>query len=254
MDRMLRVAIAFFGVVALVLALGFFFQLSWATSLWPWPTSRLSNIFLSGILAAIGVPVLWIALTGELAATVGGVFNFVVMFGVMGAFAFRVYATDTNREDLLLFGVVCVVTVLSVVAIALWTRRTPFRQARPAPWPIRASFVLFMVVLLLVGGGLVLGYPNIFPWPLKPEQSVVHGWILLGSATYFIYGLWKPVTSNVKGQLMGFLAYDVVLIVPFMQHFQTVRPDLWINLVAYVAVLVYSAALAAYYLFVRREP
>jgi hypothetical protein len=53
---------------------------------------------------------------------------------------------------------------------------------------------------------------------------------------------------------MGFLAYDVVLIVPFMQHFQTVRPDLWTNLVAYVAVLVYSAALAAYYLFVRREP
>ncbi|MEA3155438.1 MAG: hypothetical protein QOK44_3027, partial [Betaproteobacteria bacterium] len=54
-------------------------------------------------------------------------------------------------------------------------------------------------------------------------------------------------------QLLGFLAYDLVLIVPFIQHFKTVRPDLWINLVIYVAVIAYSGGLAMYYLFLKRE-
>jgi hypothetical protein len=43
------------------------------------------------------------------------------------------------------------------------------------------------------------------------------------------------------------------LIVPFIQHFKTVRPDLWVNLVIYVAVIAYSGGLALYYLFVKRE-
>ena len=52
---------------------------------------------------------------------------------------------------------------------------------------------------------------------------------------------------------MGFLAYDLVLIAPFLMHFATVDPVLRNNLVVYVTVLVYSGGLAAYYLFVERR-
>ena len=44
-----------------------------------------------------------------------------------------------------------------------------------------------------------------------------------------------------------------MLLGPFIFHFETVRPELWWNLVIYVVVLSYSAALAIYYLFVDRE-
>ncbi len=48
----------------------------------------------------------------------------------------------------------------------------------------------------------------------------------------------------------GFLAYDLVLIVPFLKHFATVNAAHRPSLVVYTAVLVYSGVLAAYYLFV----
>jgi hypothetical protein len=49
--------------------------------------------------------------------------------------------------------------------------------------------------------------------------------------------------------LLGFLAYDLVLIGPFLQHFSTVRPEMRLSLVLYTAVVVYSGLLAIYFLF-----
>ena len=43
--------------------------------------------------------------------------------------------------------------------------------------------------------------------------------MFLGSATYFAYGIVRPRWTNAGGQLAGFLAYDLVLIVPFMTRF-----------------------------------
>ena len=63
----------------------------------------------------------------------------------------------------------------------------------------------------------------------------------------------RTVCSNANTHLLGFLSYDMVLLGPFILHFETVRPELWWNLVIYVVVLSYSAVLAIYYLFVHRE-
>lgn len=49
------------GLVMVVLAIGFFLQQTWATAIWPWKASKLSNIYLSSIFAAIAAPMLWIA-------------------------------------------------------------------------------------------------------------------------------------------------------------------------------------------------
>ena len=252
MNRLIRYVLVATGLAALGLAAGFFFQLEWATGLWPWPTSRLSNIFIASILAASGVPVLWIGISGELAAITAGAINLFVANAGMAAFAFRVHSEGPARSSILIYAIVCTLSALACLALALWARRIVFREAAPSPAGVRASFVAFMIILALVGGALVLQLANMFPWRLAREQSVLYGWIFLGAACYFAYALVVPRWGNARGQLMGFLAYDVVLIVPFLKHFATVDPAFRINLIVYVTVLVYSGALAVYYLFVNK--
>jgi hypothetical protein len=53
------------------------------------------------------------------------------------------------------------------------------------------------------------------------------------------------VWGNAKGQLAGFLAYDLVLIVPFARLWPT-SPSL--SLAVYLAVIAASALLAVWYL------
>ena len=69
--------------------------------------------------------------------------------------------------------------------------------------------------------------------------------IFLGAAVYFAYGLWRPVWGNAKGQLFGFLAYDLVLIMPFAKLWFS-SPSL--SLLVYLAVIAGSALLAIWYL------
>jgi len=78
MNKILRGCFILIGSVAILFALGFFFQMTWATQLWPLPSGRLSNIFISSILAAIGAPVVWIGLSGETRAMAGGAINLLV--------------------------------------------------------------------------------------------------------------------------------------------------------------------------------
>jgi hypothetical protein len=73
--------------------------------------------------------------------------------------------------------------------------------------------------------------------------------MFLGAAAYFAYGVFRPGWYNAGGQLAGFLAYDVVLIIPFLQRLPTVEPELRVNLIIYIIVVSYSGLLAIYYLF-----
>jgi hypothetical protein len=136
----------------------------------------------------------------------------------------------------------------------LWTTvRQPALDRRATPRPVLVGFAVFVAVLVLAGSLLVLRLPDILPWPVTPELSVVGGLIFLGAAVYFGYGLVRPGWTNAGGQLAGFLAYDLVLILPFLARLPGI-PDKWrFSLVAYTAVLVVSGALAAWYLFISRE-
>lgn len=252
MSRIIRYSFIATSLAALVLAIGFFLQLPWATGLWPWPASRLSNIFIASILAAVGVPVLWIGLSGELAAITGGAINLCVTYLGMAAFSFHVYSQDTGRQSILLYAIVCIVFAVLCLGLIFWARRFRFHDTRPLPNGVRVSFVAFLIILTVVGGALVLHMANMFPWRLSPEQSVLYGWIFLGAACYFLYALIIPQWANAQGQLLGFLAYDVVLIAPYLNHFATVDPGLRINLVIYTGVIIYSGLLAIYYLFLNK--
>lgn len=248
MNRLVRIIQVVAGSLALVLAVGFFLQTSWALSIWPWPTSRLSNIFISSIMAAIGAPVVWIGLSGEEAAVTGGALNLGVTYLGGAIFSFQSYARAASRP-VLVFGIACAALAALCIGLIVWSLRLDFADSRPLPVLVRISFAVFCVTLVLVGGALVLKRPRIFPWPLSDEQSVLYGWIFLGAACYFLYAVLKPGWGNAQGQLLGFLAYDLVLIVPFIQHFATVTPDLRLSLTVYTSVVVYSGLLAAFYLF-----
>jgi hypothetical protein len=137
-------------------------------------------------------------------------------------------------------------------AAFFWSRTLPLHDTRPTPALVKGSFGVFIVALLLAGGALILRLP-VFPWKLNPDSSVIFGCIFLGDAFYFLYGLYRPVWGNAFGQLLSFLAYDVVLIVPFIGLFNTIDPALSLNLIVYIAVLLYSGALAVYYLFINPQ-
>lgn len=238
------------GVIALGLAAGFFFQMPWAVELWPWPSSRLSHIFIASILAASGVPVLWIGWSREWAAIAAGALDLSVTYLGMAVFSLHTYWQDDSRRPILHYGIACLALAALCVALYAWSRRIPFKDRRSLPAGVRVSFGVFSTILVLAGGTLVMQRSGVFPWRLGPEQSALYGWIFLGAAAYFLSSLIHPSWANARGQLLGFLAYDLVLIGPFLRHFSAVDPALWINLVVYTTVLVYSALVALYYLFV----
>ena len=75
------------------------------------------------------------------------------------------------------------------------------------------------------------------------------GFIYLGAAAYFVSGVFDPRWGNAQGQLVGFLAYDLVLIGPFVDRFDEVHGGELTSLIVYTAFLAYSGVLAVYYLF-----
>jgi len=117
------------------------------------------------------------------------------------------------------------------------------------PSPVRLSFGLFALILTAAGTALVF-HADIFPWALGAETSVMFGFIYLGAAAYFIYGVMDPRWPNAQGQLVGFLAYDLVLIGPFVDRLDEVHGGELTSLIIYTAFVAYSGLLAIYYLFV----
>ena len=247
-DAGIRAGLAAGGLVALVAAAGFCFRWGWATDLWPWDDSRLSYIFIGSILAAIGVPLLWIALSGELAAVAAGGLDLAVMYGGMTVYVLLLLG-DPGQPALGAHAAVFAVAAAASLAAFAWGSRRPVVDKRPMPRPVRVSFAILAAILIPAGTGLVL-QKHVFPWPLRDESSVMFGLVFLGAAVYFLHGVARPSRANAIGQLAGFLAYDIVLIGPFLDHFGKAEGGDRVSLIIYTTVVVYSGALAVYYLFV----
>jgi hypothetical protein len=246
------------GLVACVVATCFLLRVPFVVAMFPWnlgypADSQLSSIFIGSILFAIGLPTLWIGWKGEVASAFGGAIDLVVTFAGVGIFSMQLYLANNNRESVLYFGVFSLISVVILAAIAWQTRKLPMNDQRPIPLPVRLSFGFFVLALLIAGGALIFKTNNIFPWNINAEVRVIYGWIFLGAMCYFLFALLRPHWGNAQGQLLGFLAYDLVLIVPFVQHFSTVSNQQRLSLTIYVGVLIYSGIVAFYYLFINRE-
>lgn len=245
--RMLLFALCLFQAV---FAVAFFLQAPFALALWPWgATSRLSYIFLASIFAAAAASTFWCVASGSYGALGGIALDYVVIFVPMSVYAFSSAARESDPSALLAFGAACALGAIFGVGLFLWSRRFPLDSAPPMPALVRWSFVVFILALIFVAVRMVLGAPHVLPWTITPDLSVLFGLMFLGAAAYFLYALIRPTWENTAGQLVGFLAYDVVLIVPFLQRVPTVEPVFQASLAIYIVVVAYSGLLAIYYLF-----
>lgn len=249
MGKSYRAGLATAGFITLIFAAGFGLQAGWATALWPVEAGRLSHIFVGSILGAIGGPLIWIAATNEGRAIAAGAADLALSNIGLAVAGFWFFAT-TGNIGMLILGIGA--TPLALLCIWLFIRwhPVPYTNVVPTPMPVRIAFGLFAAALVFVTIRLILVTNYTFPWPLGPENSVIYGCFFLGAMVYFIYGLCYPVWGNAGGQLVGFLIYDLMLIIPFIQHFAKVQPSSFLSLAVYTSVVALSGLLAAWYLFV----
>jgi hypothetical protein len=253
-QRQSRLVLGMVSFLMLLTTYGFIMQSPLLGDLWPWTSysvelEPLSFYFLASIAAAIAAPLVWIAATGNFQTAPGGAINLAVTFGGIAVFFFQSHRADPGNDRLLPAAIVVGVWSLANLAIYFFTRKLPPIDPTPMPRPVCYSFWAFIVALVLVGGSMVLKVPNVMHWKITPEGSVVYGWLFLGASTYFAYALKKPLWENAVGPLLGFLAYDLVLIAPFLARFADVEPQYRTSLMIYTLVVVYSGLLATYYLF-----
>lgn len=239
----------------------------WATWIWPWTDGRMTYVFLASIAAALAAALEWIAIVDEPAALAGVAINFLTT-GIGLSVAFLSMGIARDERELLVFGVT---TAVLTGLIALAFREThgwPVRDALPQPRGVRLAFGFFVLLLVPLGASLVLRSSRIFPWVLPSGTSTIVGVIFLGASSYYMYGLLRGVWAHTGAQLIGFLAYDLVLFVPYtralLNHDDPGASDQYgygtsttagsdlneRNLVLYLSVVVFSALVAVYHLVV----
>jgi hypothetical protein len=247
----LRCALLAIGILSLVAAAGLSLQIAPFTAIWPLGDGSEVDLYLGAYSAAIGASLLWIGVSGDLGAAVAGAITLTVTYAGL-AISLFVLSRGTTEPRLPAAALLCTGAAVLSAGTALWFRRFPIRDVRPLHQAVRLSFAGFVLLLGVVGGAVLLRVPNVFPLTLGRASAALVGCSFLGSAVYFLYSLIFPIWRNAYAQLWGFLAYDLVLIVPFVLRLGSIDgahlPALLVN----IAVLVYSGALAVYYLLIAR--
>jgi hypothetical protein len=247
----LRGVLLALGLFSLVAAAGLSLHISPFAALWPLGDASTVDLYLAAYSAAIGVSLLWIGISGELGAAEAGAISLTITYTGL-AISLCVLSRGASDPRLPAAALLCIGAAAISAGTTLWLRRYLVRDGQPLHQAVRRSFATFALLLGVVGTAVLLRVPNVFPLTLGPASAALVGCSFLGSAAYFLYGLTFPVWSNAYAQLWGFLAYDLVLIVPFVLRLGIIDsahlPALLINL----AVLVYSGALAVYYLLIAK--
>jgi hypothetical protein len=247
-----QLAMAVTAIVPAVLAIGFIGQLDWARDLWPFEISQLTSVFLGSILAAIAVPILWIAARREWAALSASALFPMLMLAGMSVYLVEEELAD-DAAGLIGFALAMAVGAAYALVLAVAGSRFPLRDGRPVPLVVRGSFAAFGAVLSASGIALVLGADKVLPWSVGKQTAVMAGIIFLGAASNYVYGTVRPLWGYVCPPLLGFMVYDVILLGPLINHFGDVAPEQRTSLIVYIAVLAYSAALGAYFLLINRR-
>jgi hypothetical protein len=261
MERRVRGLLAIVAAGQALLAVLFVLRVPWATAIWPFEgTGEMSFIFVASILLAAAASIGWCLLVGSERALAGIALDFIVITLPLAVLSF-VATLDEGSLHVAIFGLLCLATLAFGVWMLRWARSRPWLSAAPTPTPVIVAFVVFVVTLVIVGTLLILGTPGILPWAITPQLSVLYGTMFLGAAAYFGFGLVDRRWENAGGQLAGFLAYDIVLAIPFIVRIVSGSPSYYgsdseplrLNLLLYTGVVILSGVLAAYYLFIH-EP
>ena len=120
------------------------------------------RIILASITASIGASLLWIGVSGELGAVRGGAIDLAVFYVGLTLVQFR------SAQHTLAGVLLCIIAVIVSLGFFVRFRRFPIEDNRLMPLPVRISFGIFFLVLLLVGSAILLQVPDVFPWTLHP--------------------------------------------------------------------------------------
>jgi hypothetical protein len=209
-----RAACLVYGALLAILAAGLHGRAGWATAIWPWTDVRMSFVFLASIATAVAAASIWIALTGETAAVAGVALSSVVTnLGIAAYLTGRAVVRD--EPPLLVWIVGSLGFFVASLAVLRWGLRQPVRCSRSAPAGLRWVFLGYTTVLLTVGIALVGQGERVFPWDLSAGTSTLFGSIFIGAAAFFAYGAVRGSRALATAQLWAFLAYDVVLLIPY---------------------------------------
>jgi hypothetical protein len=255
MNRSFRIILFIIAIVQAIFGIAFALRVPVVVQLWhsilP-DATPLSLSFVGSIFAAAAASTLWcLAVADEDGGLAGVALDYLVILFPVSLFTLQIAEGSTS---VLIFAVLCVLGVVFGAALFFLSRNIPIRAMRPQPRFVRLSFGFFIVALVIVGGSMVLKVPNVMPWTTSTNESVIYGWMFIGAAVYFVYSLLRPSWGNSAGQLAGFLAYDLILVIPFVARFGSeIPPQFMPGHIVYTAVIIGSGVLAIYYLFINRE-
>jgi hypothetical protein len=257
-DARVRALLAVVALGQAVTGVLFALQVPLVLGLWPFPMTAMSNVFIGSIFLAAAASTAWSLLVRSERALVGIALDYLTIlipFAVISA----VVAVSDGALDVGAFAILCAVGAAIGVWFLRWALGHPWRTDRPTPRPVLVSFGIFIIGLVIGGTLLVLQVPGILPWRATPVVSTLFGFTFLGAAGYFVFGLLERRWENAGGQLAGFVAYDLVLVVPLLSEllgggrgFYDTDDPVRLNLVIYALVVVYSLGLGIYYLAIHR--
>lgn len=230
------------ALVQAALGLGLLAGVTTLTSRWPFEgTTPLTFTFVASILLAAAASTAWCVLADEPAGLAGVGLDYLAI--LVPLLVVLLVADVEDRWTLV--GAVLPTLVFGVWMVVVFGRLPA--QERPTPAPVRWAFVGFAAALVVVAGALFAGR-DILPWPVTRQLGVVVGIMFLGAAAYFVFGAVRARWTHAGGQLAGFLAYDLVLIGPLAARVPDVTEEDAVSLAVYLAVIVSSGLLAAWYL------
>ncbi len=240
---LVRACLILAALPLLVIGLGFIFHAGWAVALWPMKEGPLSHLFIGSIVLAQAAALAWTAVSLELNYARGGVLGYAAMNA--GFVLFAVARWNATHQPLLLaWAVVGALLFAGGMALFFLGARYPKIDRRPVPGFVRVSFLILSVALTIATVMLLARAKVVFPWPLKPETSILFGLFYFASIGYFFDAWWRPAMGNALGQLAAFFLYDVVLIPPYLRHWPKAQGGFRVSLAIYLTVLFWSAALA----------
>ena len=240
--------------------------------MWPWPDDRLTFIYLASLAAAIAAPFLWVAWSGELAMLASVAPNSLVVSSGLAIYL-SLRAADRGDGSSLIAVAGLVVFALLSAQLFRWARSIPSRDERATPRWVRVVMAVLTLFVVTVRSGLLARAAEVYPWDLRPETSTMFGIIYLGVVVYFAYAVVQPSWSKAAGQLLGFLAYTLVLAKPYLDMLREQLADSpsgqqvyssyggsagetapnMLSLAVFLSVIAFGTALTVWTLLVCRE-
>lgn len=214
--RLLMIAIV---AAQVPVGVGLYLNADWATGLWPLPDVRMTYIFLASIVASTAALIIWPMVRDDPGAWRAAAFNLSTATPPLGLYLLWL-GRDSDNRDLIAPGIAFVLFGVVWIAVGRMLRTIPVRNTRQLPQIVRIVFVGFCVLLIPLGGALLFQVENIFPWTISPENSTVAGIIFLSAAALFMFILANPLWIYGEAGFASFLAYDLVLLVPYLDFYR----------------------------------